>query len=125
MKENYEYLELASGFFGISGHKLELWEGAYEFDFEGGSLKYRAIFNPKDKVISVSGDLNIPFGGCSLYEMYLPFDRCAIETEPRFYGERKQLVFRKDYADAPNYKTLMIMKWDEGEYSVWATPRTN
>jgi len=87
--------------------------------YEGERLKYELIIDKKAKTVSVSGDFVMPWSSASLYEVCVLFDRVALETEPQFYGDRKQLVFRKDYEGNESFISLMIMKWDNGELSVW------
>jgi hypothetical protein len=89
------------------------------FYYKSEKLKYEILLDLEEKSISISADFEHPFGGRSLYEISVEFDRVLIETEPEFYGNRKILVCRKDYPKAENFKTLMIMKWDSNELSVW------
>lgn len=89
------------------------------FRFEAGRLRYEVTVDLVDNVFSISGDFTNPFAFNSLYEIYVSFDRIAIETESRFYGDQKILVCRKDYPSRPNFKTLMIIKWPDSELSVW------
>ncbi len=87
--------------------------------YEGANLKYELMLDRQAKTVSVSGDFMHPFSATSLYEICILYDRVAIETEPTFYGDQKILVFRKDYEGNENFKCLMIMKWGNGELSVW------
>jgi hypothetical protein len=89
------------------------------FYYESEKLKYQINLDLKEKNISISADFEFPFGQNSLYEIYVEFDRIQIEKESKAYGERKILVCRKDYPNAENFKTLMIIKWDDNELSVW------
>jgi hypothetical protein len=89
------------------------------FYYKSEKLKYEIWLDIEEKNINISADFEVPFGGRSLYEISVEFDRLMIETEPEFYGNRKILVCRKDYPNAENFKTLMIMKWDSNELSVW------
>jgi len=87
--------------------------------YEGEKLKYEIYINLEDKYLTLGADFNFPFGGNSLFEVAVDFDRINIETEPKCYGEQKILVCRKDYPEFENFKTLMIMKWENRELSVW------
>lgn len=87
--------------------------------YEGKCLKYEVILDRKAKTVNVSGDFVHPFSATSLFEICILFDRVAIETEPLFYGDKKILVFRKDYECHKDFKCLMIMRWENGELSVW------
>lgn len=89
------------------------------FHYESKKLKYEFHLNIEDKCLHVSADFEVPFGYKSLYEIAVEYDRINIETEPEFYGQQKILVCRKDYPEFTDFKTLMIMKWDDGELSVW------
>ena len=89
------------------------------FHYISEKLKYDLYLDLEEKNISISAAFEEPFGYNSLYEISVEFDKVQIETEPQFYGERKILVCRKDYPNAENFKTLMIIKWDDGELSVW------
>lgn len=77
------------------------------------------VLDKKAMTVTISGDLLIPFSDKSLYEICVLFDRVSIEKETQFYGERNILVFRKDYENNKNFKSLMIVKWDNNELSVW------
>lgn len=90
-----------------------------DFFYESNNLKYEIFLDIEKKIFSISADFNLPFGYSSLYEIYVEFDRIKIEKEPTPYGDRKILVCRKDYPNAENFKTLMIIKWDDKELSVW------
>jgi len=87
--------------------------------YESKHLKYELMLDRNAKTVSVSGDYIHPFSDRSLYEICLLYDRMAIETEPEIYRDQKILVFRKDYEGEKNFKCLMIMRWDDGELSVW------
>lgn len=89
------------------------------FRYEGEKLIYDIWVNFEDKYISVSGDHEDPFCYKSLFEISAEFDRIQIETEPEFYKDQKILVCRKDYKNFNNFKTLMIMKWNNSELSIW------
>ncbi len=89
------------------------------FRFEAGRLQYEIDVDLEGNTFSISGDFTNPFAFNSLFEIYVPFDRIAIETESRFYGDQKILVCRKDYPNRPNFKTLMVIKWPDSELSVW------
>lgn len=89
------------------------------FYYESKNLKYEIALDIEEKSMSISADFELPFGYRSLYEIYVEFDRIQIEKEPTPYGDRKILVCRKDYPNAENFKTLMIIKWDDNELSVW------
>lgn len=86
---------------------------------EGENIKYEMVLDKKAMTVTISGDLLIPFSDKSLYEICVLFDRVSIEKETQFYGERNILVFRKDYENNKNFKSLMIVKWDNNELSVW------
>jgi hypothetical protein len=94
-------------------------ENSKAFFFEVGTLKYQIYLDLVGRMFSISGDPEFPFTGNSLYEVYVPFDRIAIETEPMFYGSQSILVCRKDFTTEPNFKTLMIVKWSDTRISVW------
>ena len=89
------------------------------FHYSSDKLKYDMHLNLEEKSISISAAFEEPFGYNSLYEISVEFDKVELETEPKFYGNRKILVCRKDYPNAENFKTLMIIRWDDGELSVW------
>ena len=89
------------------------------FHYSSEKLKYDLYLDLEEKSISISAAFEEPFGYNSLYEISVEFDRVQLETEPNFYGDRKILVCRKDYPNAENFKTLMIIRWDDGELSVW------
>ena len=89
------------------------------FHYSSDKLKYDMHLNLEEKSISISAAFEEPFGYNSLYEISVEFDKVELETEPKFYGDRKILVCRKDYPNAENFKTLMIIRWDDGELSVW------
>jgi len=88
------------------------------FWFQVGALIYEIILDYPQRRFTISGDPSFPFSGRSLYEIYVPYDRIAIETEP-CYGDQPILVCRKDLPEAPNFKTLMIVKWTDTHMSVW------
>lgn len=90
--------------------------------YQGEKLVYELNIDLDEKRVAVSGDLSYPFANNSLYEVYLHFDQFALETEPQFYGEQNILVFRKNYSGKNNAKVLMIMRWPNGELSVWPSP---
>ena len=90
-----------------------------EWNYGGPNIRYSLIVDTRTRTFSISGDPKHPFGFSSLFEIGVQFDRVALETEPMFYGDRKILVFRKDYESHKNFKNMMIMKWPEGELSVW------
>lgn len=87
--------------------------------YDSPKIKYEFVLDKFAGTISISGDLSAPFSATSLYELCIDFDRAGIEKEEQFYGSRPILVFRKDYEDEKNFKCLMVMKWDDGELSVW------
>ena len=87
--------------------------------YDGENLKYWITLDTKLKIMSISGDMTEPFSYSSLYEVAVPYDKIAIETEPEFYGDQEILMFRKNYESLKNFKTMMIMKWPNGELSVW------
>ncbi len=87
--------------------------------YESEKLKYEIHISLIDKLFFISGDFTLPFGGNSLFEICVEFDRVNLETEPKAYGEQKILVCRKDYPEFNNFKTLMVMKWENSELSVW------
>lgn len=89
------------------------------FHYSSDKLKYDMYLDLEEKSIRISAAFEEPFGYNSLYEISVEFDKVQIETEPKFYGDRKILVCRKDYPNAENFKTLMIVRWDDGELSVW------
>lgn len=89
------------------------------FSYFSEKLKYEIWLNLKERSISISADFNMPFGYSSLVEVSAKFDQIKIETEDEFYGDQKILVCRKNYEDYPNFKTLMIMRWPNGELSIW------
>jgi len=89
------------------------------FHYLSEKLKYDLYLDLEEKSISISAAFEEPFGYNSLYEISVEFDKVQIETEPQFYGEKKILICRKNYPNAENFKTLMIIKWDDGELSVW------
>ena len=94
-------------------------EHSINWYYNGEKLKYWIILDPVAKIFSISGDRNEPFCFNSLYEVVVPYDSIAIETESEFYGDQKILVLRKNYESCPDYKILMVMKWENGELSVW------
>lgn len=69
-------------------------------------------------ILAISGDPALPFSRESLYQVQVPFDRIAIETE-ECYGDQRALVCRKDHAAARDLETLMIVKWSDTRISVW------
>jgi len=87
--------------------------------YKSEKLLYALHVNVEEKTFSVSGDFEQPFGFSSLFEVYVEWDSINIETEPECYGDQQILVCRKDYASSPDHKTLMIMKWPNGELSIW------
>ena len=89
------------------------------FHYSSERLKYDIYLDLEEKNISISAAFEESFGYNSLYEISVEFDKVQLETEPKFYGERKILVCRKDYPNTKNFKTLMIIKWDDGELSIW------
>ena len=89
------------------------------FYYNSDRLKYWIILDLEDKLFSISADFTDPFGGCSLFEIAVPWDRISIETEPKYYGDQKILVCRKNIVKNENHKILMLMKWPNGELSVW------
>tara|TARA_R110002096_G_scaffold434898_1_gene658641 strand:+ start:3699 stop:4088 length:390 start_codon:yes stop_codon:yes gene_type:complete len=94
-------------------------ESVFPFFLQSKSLRYELTVDIGEKVVSVSAHPELPFGYNSLFEIHVEFDRIQIELEPEFYGDQKILVCRKDYPEEKNFKTLMIMKWDDGELSIW------
>ncbi len=89
------------------------------FLLESGGLKYELVLELEDKRLHISDDHPSAFGADTLFEVATPFDRITVETEPHCYEDQKILVFRKDYPDRPNFKTLMIVKWPNSKLSVW------
>ncbi len=89
------------------------------FHYSSERLKYEIYLDLEEKSISISAAFEQPFGYNSLYEISVEFDKVLLETESKLYGERKILVCRKNFPNAENFKTLMIIKWDDGELSVW------
>lgn len=87
--------------------------------YETPELKYEFVIDRKAKSICISADPDAPFSGMSLFEVCVLFDRISIETEPQFYGDQEILVFRKDYENDPNYKVLMVMRWESNKLSIW------
>jgi hypothetical protein len=89
------------------------------FHYSSERLKYELFLDLEEKCISISAAFEEPFGYNSLYEISVEFDRVQLETELSFYGGRKILVCRKNYPNAENFRTLMIIRWDDEELSVW------
>lgn len=89
------------------------------WSYESERLKYEFMIDRKASTISISGDFSYAFSATSLYELCILYDRVQLETEQQFYGDRPILVFRKNYEDINDFKCLMVMKWDNGELSVW------
>ena len=94
-------------------------DSLFPFFLQSKTLGYELSVDIGEKVFSVSAHPELPFGYNSLFEIHVEFDRLQIELEPEFYGDQKILVCRKDYPEEENFKTLMIMKWDDGELSIW------
>ena len=114
-------VEIIQEFLGVSPHQDGVLypEKHKFFRYISDKLKYDIYLDLEEKSISISAAFEEPFGYNSLYEISVEFDKVQIETEPEFYGDRKILVSRKDYPNAENFKTLMIIKWNDGELSVW------
>ena len=91
----------------------------FPFFLQSKTLRYELSVDIEEKVFSVSAHSELPFGYNSVFEIHVEFDRIQIELEPEFYGDQKILVCRKDYPEEENFKTLMIMKWNDGELSIW------
>jgi hypothetical protein len=91
----------------------------YSIFYNGTKLKYALLLDLDNKILSVSGDIDFPFDFSSLFEISVEWDRISIEYEPQFYTDQKILVCRKDYENKNNFKTIMIVKWRNGELSVW------
>lgn len=89
------------------------------FYYQGEKLNYSIFLDVEEKLISVGAGFTEPFGHDSIFEVAVEWDTVEIETEPQFYGDQPILVFRKDYPEFKNYKTLMVMRWPSGELSVW------
>jgi len=103
-----------------SDDQIHLPEWQYlEWAYEGPKIKYKLGINTRTKTVAISADPGHPFGFSSLFEVAVQFDRVSIETEPMFYGDQKILVFRKDYKSHMNFKNMMVMRWPEGELSIW------
>lgn len=113
-------VEAISKYFGCEPDREGIRESAtFElFHFDIGPLKYQIWLELRDRMLAISGDPTFPFSRESLYEVQVPFDRIAIETE-ECYGDQPILVCRKDFAAAPNLKTLMIVKCSDTRISVW------
>jgi len=89
------------------------------FYFKGRNLNYAIFLDLEEKLLSVGSGFTEPFGYDSIFEVVVEWDRILIETEPECYGDQEILVCRKDYPEFENYKTLMVMKWPNGELSIW------
>jgi len=89
------------------------------FTYRTKTMDYMLYLNISKGFLGASADPNHAYGGCSLCELSGEYTRINIETEPEFYGEQNILVCRKDYDNEKNVKTLMIMKWPNGELSLW------
>lgn len=91
------------------------------FHYQNKNLQYAFFLDIEGENIAISADFQEPFGARSLFEISVEFDKVQIETEPSCYGSQKILTFRKDYPSSKNFKTLMVIKWDDGKLSVWPT----
>lgn len=89
------------------------------FYYKGEKLNYAIFIDLEEKLLSIGGGFNEPFGYDSVFEVAVECDRVVIEIEPQFYGDQQILVCRKSYPEFENYKTLMVMRWPNGELSIW------
>lgn len=80
------------------------------FYYQGPKLNYAIFLDLEERLFSIGGGFNEPFGFDSIFEVAVEWDAISIETEPQCYGDQKILVCRKSYPEFQNYKTLMVMK---------------
>ena len=113
-------IDTISEFFGVDVIGGKEPSGVhFDWCYDGPALKYQINLDTKARIFSISADVIAPFGFQSLLEVSCCFDSIGIETEPKFYGDRKILVVCRNYPEESNFKELMIIKWDQGELSIW------
>ena len=117
-----EVIETITNFLGLEPESENIQKPSgtyYSFFYIGIKLKFGLLLDLENKILSISADFDYPFDFSSLFEINVEWDRISIEYEPQFYTNQKILVCRKDYESENNFKTLMIVKWRDGELSIW------
>jgi len=90
----------------------------YFFDYASKRLQYQLWVHEKEDQVSISADPTLPFGGDSLYEVYVPCDTIRLFPDP-YHGEFKAVGFwHGDAKDRKNLR-LTIMKRPDGDLKVW------
>jgi len=71
--------EEIESFFGVASEQVLQIEGEaqpqlFHFYYTGSHLRYEIWVDVDKEQVSISGDTDTPFGGQSLYEIYIPCD---------------------------------------------------
>ena len=115
MKWNQTDLEQ---FFGCRPDSGINQEGLYIFHHASKRLRYQLVVHEKEDQVSVSADSETPFGGDSLYEVYIPCDTIQLFSDP-YHAELKAMGFWYGGSNERSNLRLTIMKRPDGDLKVW------
>ena len=87
-------------------------------DYSGKLLKYSIWFLITDEIVLISGNVAIPFGADSLYEIGLPCDSVSVCDDP-YDPNQTGLAFWYGDPKLRMNLTMMLLKRPDGDLKVW------